>query len=70
MQLSEWVARRSQIITSESSCVLDDIEVEHKKKNEKKASTSNHSTQKRRNSKPQTFENQRNNTGLARLKPY
>lgn len=53
LQLSEWVAERSQIITSESSRVLDDIEVEHKKKNEKKASTSNRnrSTQKRRKAK-------------------
>ena len=51
LRLSEWVARRSQIITSEFSCVLDDIEVEHKKKNEKKASTSNRSSQKRRKAK-------------------
>ncbi|AUB35530.1 hypothetical protein COO91_01410 [Nostoc flagelliforme CCNUN1] len=51
LRLSEWVAGRSQIITSESSCVLDDIEVEHKKKNEKKASTSNRSSQKRRKAK-------------------
>lgn len=36
LRLSEWVARRSQIMMSESSCVLDDIEVETRKKMRKK----------------------------------
>lgn len=51
LRLSEWVAARSQIITSEFSCVLEDKRVEHKKKNEKKASTSNRSSQKLRKAK-------------------
>lgn len=45
-RLSEWVAERAQIITSEFSCVLEDKRVEHQKKNQKKASTTNRSTEK------------------------
>jgi hypothetical protein len=51
LRLSEWVARRSEFITSEYSCVLKDKGVEHKKKNETKASTTNRSTQRRRKAK-------------------
>ena len=50
-RLSEWVAARSQKFTSEYSCVPEDKGVEHKKKNGKKASTTNSETRKLRKSK-------------------
>jgi hypothetical protein len=48
LRLSEWVAARSEFITSEISCVLEDKGVERRKKNETKASTTNRSTSQRR----------------------
>jgi hypothetical protein len=51
LRLSEWVAARSQFITSEISCVTEDKKVSHKKKNETKASTTNCSTSQRRKAK-------------------
>ncbi|PAX53220.1 hypothetical protein CK510_15190 [Brunnivagina elsteri CCALA 953] len=51
LHLSKWVAGRSQFITEEISCVPEDKGVEHRKKNETKASTTNHSTSQRRKAK-------------------
>ena len=49
LRLSEWVAGRSQFITSEISCVPENKGVEHRKNNnDTKASTTNHSTSQRR----------------------
>ncbi|BAZ68794.1 hypothetical protein NIES4106_50560 [Fischerella sp. NIES-4106] len=48
LRLSEWVAAHSQSFTEEFSCVLEDKGVEHRKNNDTKASTINHSTRKRR----------------------
>jgi len=52
LRLSEWVAGRSQFITSEISCVPENKGVEHRKNNnETKASTTNYSTSQRRKAK-------------------
>lgn len=48
LRLSEWIAVREQFFTEGFSCVPEDKGVEHKKKNETKASTTNRSTRKRR----------------------
>ncbi|MBD2609233.1 hypothetical protein H6G81_33180 [Scytonema hofmannii FACHB-248] len=52
LQLSEWVAGRSQFITLEISCVPENKGVEHRKNNnDTKASTTNHSTSQQRKAK-------------------
>jgi hypothetical protein len=39
LRLSEWVAARSKYLTEKSACVLEDKDIERKKKNETTAST-------------------------------
>ncbi len=52
LRLSEWVAGRSQFITSEIPCVPENKGVEHRKNhNDTKASTTNHSTSQQRKAK-------------------